>query len=98
MDHPRLKIFRFKHLKTSLEDQEQLSGTNKFASQEKTVIERKSSLEVYGEDGSKSRYRGASRKAASRYEPKTDDSNSFDRMSNDNESNQIFYDSKAEHP
>ena len=99
MDHPRLKIFRFKHHKTSLEGEQERLSAGKYGSQEKVSADRKSSLEVYGDDASRGRYRGASRKAASRYDPKTDESNSFERMSNinlDNELNQMFFDSKTD--
>jgi hypothetical protein len=53
--HPKLKIFRFKHLKTSLEDQEMQAANCKFGSQEKDITQRKSSLEVYTDERSKSR-------------------------------------------
>ena len=53
--HPKLKIFRFKHLKTSLEDQEMQTAHCKFGSQEKDITQRKSSLEVYTDERSKSR-------------------------------------------
>lgn len=76
MDEPRLKIFRFKHLKTSLEEER---SNEKFATNQQS--DGKSSLER----------RAGSKKAASRYDKKTDDSDSFERMS-ENEINNIFYD------
>lgn len=83
MDEPRLKIFRFKHMKTSLDE-----SSGKLGSHEKFVTiqqsDGKSSLE---------RPRAGSKKAASRYDKKTDESDSFERMSNiENEINNIFYD------
>jgi cellobiose phosphorylase len=86
MDQPRLKIFRFKHMKTSLE--EDYASTSKHGSNEKFVTiqqsDGKSSLE---------RPRAGSKKAASRYDKKTDESDSFERMSNiENEINNIFND------
>ena len=74
MDEPRLKIFRFKHMKTSLE--EERSTVTMMQSEGKSSKER----------------RGASKKAQNRYETKTEESDSLERMSNlDNELNQIFY-------
>lgn len=76
MDEPRLKIFRFKHLKTSLEEER---SNEKFLNPHQS--DGKSSLER----------RAGSKKAASRYDKKTDESDSFERMS-ENEINNIFYD------
>lgn len=85
MDEPRLKIFRFKHMKTSLDEDYQ--STDKLGSNEKFVT-------IQQSDGKSSLERRAgSKKAASRYDKKTDESDSFERMSNiENEINNIFYD------
>ena len=86
MDEPRLKIFRFKHMKTSLD--EDCPFTRKLGSNEKFVT-------IQQSDGKLSldRPRAGSKKAASRYDKKTDESDSFERMSNiENEINNIFYD------
>jgi hypothetical protein len=64
MDEPRLKIFRFKHLKTSLEEERE-KFVNIMQSDGKSSLER----------------RAGSKKAANRYETKTEESDSFERMS-----------------
>lgn len=75
---PRLRIFRFKHIKTCLDENQK----EKIYSRSKGAKISKSNEMLEQDKDDRSRNRAASKKAASRYEQNAYNSDSFEQRSN----------------